>query len=291
VDDIVFRQRYPRYNIQQSPRKSRRSKRRRGNGERLNFAQKIAIKTIVCVFILLVSVIIKNIDSPVTNYCKEKIKGMLSYNVDIKSVFGSIDGFLENARNNREGANEDSIVKEDNDKPKKYENVEEDDMYVKAVESISTTDETEIKTESLDKKDTDSQDFDNSFIIPVGGIIGALHGERIYTAEGAEEIHQGIDIKALKGTPIKAAAKGEVIETGESQAYGKYIKIKHGEEIISIYAHCSELLVNKGQSVAKGEAIAKVGNTGTSQEPHLHFEVWEKGNAVNPLDFMQSPSN
>jgi len=81
----------------------------------------------------------------------------------------------------------------------------------------------------------------------------------------------------LKGTPVKAAAEGEVIEAGENQIYGKYIKIKHGEDIISLYAHCSDLLVSKGQNVKKGETVAKVGNTGTSQEPHLHFEVWEKG--------------
>jgi len=125
----------------------------------------------------------------------------------------------------------------------------------------------------------------------VGGIIGALYGERVYTTEGTEEIHQGIDIKALKGTPVKAAAEGEVIEAGENQIYGKYIKIKHGEDIISLYAHCSDLLVSKGQNVKKGETVAKVGNTGTSQEPHLHFEVWEKGTPVNPLDYIQSPSN
>jgi len=56
-----------------------------------------------------------------------------------------------------------------------------------------------------------------------------LYGERVYTTEGTEEIHQGIDIKALKGTPVKAAAEGEVIEAGENQIYGKYIKSSTGK--------------------------------------------------------------
>jgi len=59
----------------------------------------------------------------------------------------------------------------------------------------------------------------------------------------------------LKGTPVKAAAEGEVIEAGENQIYGKYIKIKHGEDIISLYAHCSDLLVSKGQNVKKARRL------------------------------------
>ncbi|WP_265443974.1 M23 family metallopeptidase [Acetivibrio straminisolvens] len=298
MDDIVFRQRYPRYGVQQNPRKSRRSsRRRRENEDRLNLVQKIVVQTVICALILLVAAAIKNIDSPVTNYCKGKIKGMLSYNVDIKSVFGQIDSFLENAMNDRTGTNEDSIIGEGNNKsnvedsPVLEDEGEEYGTYVKSAQSILTDDEAESKTSSRDETDSGSHDSDNSFIIPVGGIIGALYGERVYTNEGTEEFHQGIDIKALKGTPIKAAAKGEAIEVGENETYGKYIKIKHGEDIISLYANCSDILASKGQSVNKGETIAKVGNTGDSQEPHLHFEVWENGSPVNPLEFIQSPSN
>lgn len=291
VDDIVYRQRYPRYNVQQSLRRTRKSKRKRGSGERLNLVQKFVIQTVVCVVVLLTAVLIKNINSPITNYCKDKIKRILSYNIDINSVFGKIDSFLASAGNNK------SVIKEDESVEDVVENVneksgsqkdalesenpaEEEGTYVKSAETVLTDNETE-----------NQEDLPNSFIIPVGGIIGALYGERVYTPEGTEEIHQGIDIKALKGTPVKAAAEGEVIEAGENQIYGKYIKIKHGEDIISLYAHCSDLLVSKGQNVKKGETVAKVGNTGTSQEPHLHFEVWEKGTPVNPLDYIQSPSN
>lgn len=301
MDDIVFRQRYPRQSVQQNMRKSRRSKRRRENGERINLAQKIALQTVICVFIVLVAAIIKNIDSPITNYCKDKLHGMLSYNVDINNVFSQIDDFLANAKNTGTDDNEGGIIELDSNKSNLRDSGaledesqmdrEDNGMYVKSAESILSNDEEDSKTDSLDATDSESLNFDNSFIIPVGGIIRALYGDRVDATEGTKEFHQGIDIQALKGTPIKAAAKGEVIEVGESQTYGNYIKIKHGNDIVSLYAHCSAILVSKGQSVNKGEAIGKVGSTGTSQGPHLHFEVWEKGEPVNPLDFIQPSSN
>lgn len=306
VDDIILRQRYPRQSsIQQNRRKPRRSKRGREKRESLSLVQKIVVQTIICVFILLTVAILKSVDSPVTNYCRDKIKGILSYNVDIKSVFSQIDSLLDKTKGDSIAGHGDDNSEADNAKStirdtavlgdENSTNMEDDGMYVESAENISAVeqswDQSDNETVPSDEAKADDPNLDNSFIIPVGGIIGSLYGERIHPINGTKEFHQGIDIQALSGTPIKAASKGEVVEAGESETYGNYIKIKHKEDIISLYAHCSVLLVKEGQSVDKGETIAKVGSTGISDGPHLHFEVRQRGEPVNPLDFVQSSSN
>ncbi|NLD45888.1 MAG: M23 family metallopeptidase, partial [Clostridiaceae bacterium] len=118
------------------------------------------------------------------------------------------------------------------------------------------------------------------------GVIGSFFGERVHPIKGNTEFHKGIDIEAQNGTAIKAAYDGEVVEAGEEATFGKYIKIKHDESITSLYAHCSSLNKKKGEKVNKGDIIAKVGSTGLSQGPHLHFEIWKDEEAVNPLDYI-----
>ena len=83
---------------------------------------------------------------------------------------------------------------------------------------------------------------------------------------------------------------GEVTESGESVSYGNYTRIKHDNGYETLYAHCSEILVKKGQEVMQGSTIAKVGNTGASVGVHLHFELWKNGKPINPLDYMDVPS-
>lgn len=98
--------------------------------------------------------------------------------------------------------------------------------------------------------------------------------------------HHGIDLAAPSGTPIYAAESGTVtVSTTNGRGYGYYIKINHGSGVSTIYAHCSALLVEAGQSVEKGQLIAKSGNTGKSTGPHLHFEVLIDGNSQNPERF------
>ncbi|SHJ96262.1 peptidoglycan DD-metalloendopeptidase family protein [Tepidibacter formicigenes] len=100
-------------------------------------------------------------------------------------------------------------------------------------------------------------------------------------------IHTGIDIAAPKGTIIKAADGGTVTFSGTQSGYGKLVIIDHGNGYKTYYAHCSKLLVKKGDKVAKGQSIAKVGSTGRSTGNHLHFEVRKKGTPVNPLTYVK----
>lgn len=93
--------------------------------------------------------------------------------------------------------------------------------------------------------------------------------------------HKGIDIAASEGTEIKSAITGQVEEAGSNSEYGNYIKIKQGD-ILTVYAHCKELKISKGEDVKKGDVIATVGSTGNSTGPHLHFEIRLSGRYINP---------
>lgn len=99
--------------------------------------------------------------------------------------------------------------------------------------------------------------------------------------------HTGIDIMGTKGTPIKSAASGVVIYTGdEMSGYGNMIIIKHDFGFTSVYAHNRVNLVKVGNNVTQGEIIAELGNTGRSTGPHLHFEIRKDKKPVDPLLYL-----
>ena len=97
-------------------------------------------------------------------------------------------------------------------------------------------------------------------------------------------LHAGVDVAANEGTPIRAAARGTVSERSYDEAgYGWSLKVDHGDGWETRYAHCLEIKARVGQTVRAGEKVAKVGNTGRSFGPHLHFEVRRNGVAIDPL--------
>ena len=98
--------------------------------------------------------------------------------------------------------------------------------------------------------------------------------------------HQGIDMGAPIGAPILAAESGRVVYSGWKQGYGNFIAINHGHGMETHYAHCSKLIVHTGSRVKKGAVIAKVGNSGNSTGPHLHFEVVAHGVHQNPIKYL-----
>jgi murein DD-endopeptidase MepM/ murein hydrolase activator NlpD len=99
--------------------------------------------------------------------------------------------------------------------------------------------------------------------------------------------HEGIDMAAPIGTPVYAAAAGSVIYSGDQvRGYGNMVVLKHKDGLVTVYAHNSRLLVRSGEQVAVGQEIARVGDTGRSTGPHLHFEVRRQDVPVDPIPFL-----
>lgn len=107
-------------------------------------------------------------------------------------------------------------------------------------------------------------------------------GYRTGPITGEAGVHTGLDMAADYGTAIFAAADGEVLDADWDNSYGKYVKILHKNNTVSIYAHCSRLCVDEGENVKQGEKIAEVGSTGASTGNHLHFEVRKDNIRINP---------
>lgn len=129
------------------------------------------------------------------------------------------------------------------------------------------------------------------FVRPVPGRITSPYGSRMHPIFKRKIFHSGVDIGAPYGTSVKAANSGRVIFVGWYSGYGRVVIINHGNingvPTTTLYAHLSAATVAQGANVAKGAIIGKVGTTGYSTGPHLHFEVRQKGNPVNPLNFIR----
>ncbi|MFH1729735.1 MAG: M23 family metallopeptidase [Pseudomonadota bacterium] len=119
------------------------------------------------------------------------------------------------------------------------------------------------------------------FISPVSGNITSKYGYR------SGKKHHGIDIKAAKGSKIKACAAGVVVYSGsELEDYGNLVIIKHEQDFTSVYAHNSKNLVKEGDKVQKGDYIAEVGNTGNAENNHLHFELRSGVESIDPESYI-----
>ena len=108
-----------------------------------------------------------------------------------------------------------------------------------------------------------------------------------YNGVRYKHFHTGIDVSASSGTPIRAAADGQVIATGfSSWGYGRHVIISHNPTLATLYAHMSKLAVAQGDVVRQGQIIGYEGSTGNSTGPHLHFEVRVNGQFVNPMGYL-----
>jgi len=124
-------------------------------------------------------------------------------------------------------------------------------------------------------------------ISPVQGLVTSFYGVRSSPFNGQAKMHQGVDIAAPMGSPIRSAANGTVIRAGTAEDYGNYIEIAHGFGVVTRYAHAQKLLVKVGTRVSKGDLIGLVGSTGRTTGPHLHYEVEVGGRKVDPSNFIR----
>ena len=202
------------------------------------------------------------------------VEKLLNYETKIASAEGQISEYAKSieAQENQIKSIEAEIKRKEEEARKK---AEEEKKKAAAANKAAQT----YKTVSLG-------DISFTWPCPASGRITSGFGGRKSPTKGASSNHQGIDISAPTGTSIVAAAAGEVVIATYSSSAGNYVMISHGGGVYTVYMHASSLLVSQGQSVKKGQTIAKVGSTGYSTGSHLHFGVRVNGSYVNPTKYV-----
>ena len=170
------------------------------------------------------------------------------------------------------------------------EDLRKQENSIKAIEAEMKRKEEEAKKKAEASGQTyqtrNIGDISFTWPCPASSRITSNFGARSSPTEGASSNHKGIDIGAPTGTNIVAAASGTVVVSTYSYSAGNYIMINHGGGVYTVYMHASKLLASVGDTVEKGEVIAKVGSTGYSTGPHLHFGIRVNGTYVNPRQYV-----
>ncbi|MBQ7535445.1 MAG: peptidoglycan DD-metalloendopeptidase family protein [Stomatobaculum sp.] len=165
----------------------------------------------------------------------------------------------------------------------------EEEERKRAEEEARRKREAEAAAKAASQKQAAAKDLGSIHFIwpcPASGRITSPFGKRSSPTKGASTYHNGVDIGAATGTNIVAAASGEVVSAGYSGASGNMIMISHGGGIYTLYMHCSKINCSEGQTVKAGQTIGKVGSTGVSTGPHLHFAIRSGGSYLNPLKYV-----
>jgi murein DD-endopeptidase MepM/ murein hydrolase activator NlpD len=123
-------------------------------------------------------------------------------------------------------------------------------------------------------------------LVPADGPVTSVFGWRVHPVLGTSRFHNGLDFGAEYGSLVRAADNGVVIAADWQGGYGNAVMIDHGNDLVTLYGHTSQLFVTAGQTVQKGQPIAAVGSTGLSTGPHLHFEVRRAGEPIDPVQFL-----
>ncbi|MCR4590984.1 MAG: peptidoglycan DD-metalloendopeptidase family protein [Lachnospiraceae bacterium] len=192
----------------------------------------------------------------------------------------------------------DSLIDEKAGQVEKYESLIGDrEALIKEYESMIAAEtaqiaalEAAIKAEKAALAEEQRRKYDGgkfAFPAPDYTRVSDDYGMRMHPTLGVEMMHNGIDLAAPSGSPVLAAYDGKVIAADYSPSMGNYIMLDHGDDLISIYMHCSSLGVSAGQEVSRGDRIAAVGSTGRSTGPHLHFGVRQSGSYVSPWKYLK----
>lgn len=123
---------------------------------------------------------------------------------------------------------------------------------------------------------------------PVKGPVSSPYGLRMMGGI-LPDLHRGVDIAAAVGTPVRPLLAGRVRFAGTMSGYGRVIWIDHSDDLLSLYAHLSEIAVSEGQEVSKSTVLGKTGQSGNVTGPHLHLEVWRWGREVDPVQLLGGP--
>lgn len=226
----------------------------------------------------------------------ELIKPVLSEDTDFNQIYTRLDGFIKNIGNEMRNveAIEGNEV-ENNSVTDVQNNLANNIQLESNVTTVSSVQDAQNGEEAMgggDESIDSETDQDviyikknGSFIKPISGRITSGYGPRTPT-DIVSANHAGVDIGANTGADIVASMEGKVEVVSSQGDYGNHLKITNGE-ISTLYAHCSKIVVNEGDSIKQGQKIAEVGSTGRATGPHLHFEIRRNNKTVDPLKIVE----
>ena len=280
---------------------------------------KMIIQMIVCVIIYTCIYMLQYSNYLFSKDMVDKTKEVLSYDISIENLYNKSNEFFLNLQkkinwgvNNEQNDNvneeaqdqnteetniensnaESSENTSENTSEANNENVDNSEISQNdASTEVTNNDTTQLavggadETQQEEEKSQEEQDIEYvkqnvSIIWPIKGVITSRFGNRTPT-EIVTANHKGLDIAGNMGDNIVSAMDGTVVQYSEEGDYGKHLRIQSGE-VLTLYAHCSELLVQEGSTVKQGDVIAKVGATGRATGPHLHFEIRRDDRFINP---------
>lgn len=226
----------------------------------------------------------------------ELIKPVLSEDTDFNQIYTRLDGFIKDIGNEMRNVETiDGNEVENNSVTDVQNNLANDIQMESNVTTVSSVQDVQNSDEGMgggDESIDRETDLDviyikknGSFIKPISGRITSGYGPRTPTNIVSAN-HAGVDIGANTGADIVASMEGKVEVVSSQGDYGNHLKITNGE-ISTLYAHCSKIVVNEGDSIKQGQKIAEVGSTGRATGPHLHFEIRRNNKTVDPLKIVE----
>ena len=276
AEEIAYRRQYPNEKFENVDKE-----------KKTYFGSKILLEGLILINITIIVFCVQNKDEI---FSENFLQRIASYQIDIKqnldSFVNSIINVPEDAtifENNNSTENVTNTNTENISEAKTIENNLEEQVAIGGGNEVEET-----KEEIIENNENDSEKVKNNYDLtrPISGTVTSRFGSRESTNKKINGYHTGTDIAVNSGTEILAANSGEVILVSSEGDYGKHLKIQDGD-LITLYAHCSKILVKEGQKVNKGEKIALVGSTGNSTGPHLHFEVRYQNRYVNPQEIFE----
>lgn len=265
--------------------------------------KKMILQILICLVICFIYYLIQNSNYIFSQEVINKTKEILSYDIDIKGIYVQITNMMSNfsiddtKTQTNTIENQNTIENNQNNEQNNQNSVEDNQNSNNNSENERNTQEakedtveyTKVAMEEEQEKPQTNEEYIKSkynFIKPVEGIVSSEFGARDVDNPIVSKNHKGIDIAANKGVDIKASIAGIVTVSSTTGDYGYHIEIQN-EDIKTLYAHCSELNVQQGESVAQGQVIAKVGDTGKATSAHLHFEIRRDDTYINPRDILE----
>jgi murein hydrolase activator len=191
----------------------------------------------------------------------------------------------------------DKIEQDKKNKLAKLEELEKSSAQIKEIIEIAYREKEKAKQaqqqanqqqigETKERKEQTLQPRKGIFQLPIKGSIISNYGQQKEEDLNAYVFNSGIDISAPLGEPVRAASFGTVIYIGNVKGYGNIVILDHGGNVVTLYAHLSEVLVKANDQITKGQIIAQIGSSGGAPSPRLHFEVRVEGKPVNPFDWL-----